>query len=159
MKKLFEQYGSAIVSVILALLILGVLLKNPVLEKSYFNQMIGKVITYSVDEKEKRNNETFENYMNTSPPQISWKDDANVMINQRVLLTDLFEAKAWNGASLPIFLQRAWRLNGSAVNLGESEDGASICVPEAGIYWVQLYAVDEMKKDTSVMVKLVVNER
>lgn len=159
MKRVFEEYGSAVIAVLLASTIFAVLLGGNVLKGRNLPQLLGEVLTYSVGERDIYENSAFQDYLNAVPPKIIQREDILVRENERILLSNMFEARSQEGSLLPVYLQKAWRLNGQETDLGLSSDGTSICVPDAGVYWVELYAVDDKQRETTVMVKLLVNER
>lgn len=158
MKQIFEQYGSAVIATLLALTIYTVLLQENLVQGKGFPQLLGEVLRYSV-EVEHVQSDAFAQYMQAGVPQISKREDVWIRCRERVRLDTLFEAKSSQGERIPIYLQHAWTVSGEEVDLDVSEDGTSICVKEAGVYWVKLYAVDDNKKETSVITKLLVNER
>lgn len=159
MKKVFEQYGSSLIAVLLASTILAVLLRGNVFGDNRFVQLLGQMLNYSIGENREYESGAFQDYMSGTSPKITQRENCLVRENERVLLADLFEARSQEGGHLPVYLKKAWRLSGEETDLGLSTDGTSICVADAGVYWVQLYAIDEHQKETSVMVKLLVNER
>lgn len=158
MKQVFEQYGSAVVAVLVATMIYLLLLQENVLQGKGFSQVLGEVLEFSL-EAEHFQSDAFKEYMSEAPPQISKREDVWIRCKERVQLTDLFVAKSSRGETLAIYLQQAWTRYGEQVDLGVAEDRTSICVEEAGVYWVQLFTIDDNGKETSVITKLLVNER
>lgn len=159
MKRVFEEYGSAVIAVLIASTIFAVLLGGNVLKGRNLPQLLGEVLTDSVGENGIYENSAFQDYFNAVPPKITQREDILVRENERILLADVYEARSQEGSRLPVYLQKAWRLSGEEIDLGLSSDGTSICVSDAGVYWLELYAVDDKQRETTVMVKLLVNER
>ena len=158
MKQVFEQYGGAVVAVLLATVIYVFFLQENILQGKTIPQLLGEVLSYSVEEEDVRS-DAFAKYMQEGAPRICRREGVWMRCNERVELTDLFEAQSARGLDLPIYLQQAWTLSGETIDLGASEDRTSICISQAGVYWLQLYAVDEKGNETRVMLKLPVNKR
>lgn len=158
MKQVFEQYASAVIAVLLSSTLLAVIWGGAFFQGKGIPQVLGQILTYSVGEKSIAENNVFEEYMSGIAPIIVEKN-IYIKANQRILLSDCFEAKSKQGTVLPIFLKRAWNRNGEEVSVDVSEDKTAICVSETGICWVQVYAIDENGKESSKIVRLLVNER
>lgn len=150
MKQVFEQYASVIISMLIAVFVLAVITEGD------FGSRNG--IESSIDNYVRNENKAYDTYMSSAAPSIQLKN-YYLVENKKVLLSDCFQAQSNNGDSLTVYLKGAWSLAGEETDLGLSTDGTSICVPEAGVYWVQVYAVDDDKKETCVQMKLLVNER
>lgn len=158
MKQVFEQYASAIIAVLLASLLFTVMWSGAFFQGKGIPQVLGQILEYSIGEQFITENGTFEEYMNEAAPAII-ECNAYVVANQPVLLSDCYEAKSYQGTVLPVFLKRIWDTDGTEVDVGVSEDRETICMSEAGIYWVQVYTIDENGKQSSKIAKLLVNER
>jgi hypothetical protein len=120
---------------------------------------LGQMLKYSVGEKTIAEHEAFDEYKRELPPKIVEKKDLFLVANQRVSLSDYFEAKSNKGDILPVYLEFAWDMDKNETNMGACADKRTICVEKAGIYLIQIYAVDENGKATSQRLKILVNER
>lgn len=158
MKQVFEQYASAVVSVIMASTILFLILGGSFGQSQGLGQVLGQVLGASVRENNISENEAFDVYMEADAPTIIQRENY-IIQNERTPLADCFKAVSYENESLSVNLRKAWTLGGEETDLGISVDGTSICVPESGVYWVQVYAQDRNQKETCVLVKLLVNER
>lgn len=155
MKQVFIEYGGAVIAVIGALSFFVIFNQFFVGEEG----VLGQLFAHSIDEKTMVEHEDFDEYKKDVPPTIALKGVNTLVANQRVNLSDCFEATSASGELLPVYLMGAWDLDGNEKNIGASEDKKSICVSQAGIYMIQIYAVDSSGKATSRMHKLLVNER
>ena len=155
MKQVILEYAGAVIA-LLATLSFLLIFDHFLVGK---DGVLGQMLVYSIGEKSIAEHEAFDAYKNDIPPTIVEKDGYIVVANQRVCLTDCFEAKSSKGDNLPVYLRCAWNLDGNETNIGVPEDKRSICVPEAGIYWIQIYAINENGRESSQIVKLLVNER
>lgn len=155
MKQVMTEYAGAVIALLGALSFFLVF-------HTFFvggEGVLGQMLTYSIGEKSIAEHEAFDAYKTQLPPIITEKDYYVVVANKRVSLSSCFEAKASNGDSLQVYLDRAWNMAGRETNIGVSEDRRSICVPAAGSYWIQIYAIDEKGIKSSQIVTLLVNER
>lgn len=159
MKRVFEEYGSSVIAVLLATTILMALLAGNGFYGENFAQLLGQVLCFSVEDRAAYENNAFQDYMSNAAITITQREDVLVLENQRISLAEIFEARSCKGEFLPVYLKKAWRLDGKETDLGLAADGGSICVPDAGEYWIELYAVNEEEREASVMLKLLVNER
>lgn len=155
MKQVILEYGGAVIAV------LGAFSFFIVFHSFFVKQdnVLERLLRYSISDTTIAENKAFDIYMNDVPPSITEKEDIVLIAQKRILLTDIFEARSGRGEILPIYLREAWDENGSSANLEPSEEGRSICPYAAGIYWAEIYAIDENGKENSVVVKLLVNER
>lgn len=155
MKQVFIEYAGAVIA------LLGMLSFLLIFHHFFVGKdgVLGQMLVYSIGEKSIAEHEAFDAYKKDMPPTIAEKDGYVVVANQSVRLTDCFEAKSNKGDDLPVYLKCVWDMDGNETNIGVSEDKRSICVPEAGIYWIHIYAINENGRESSQMVKLLVNER
>lgn len=158
MKQVLEQYGAAIISVLMATTVLAVIWNGSFGNNQGLAQVLGHLLGHSIEEGSASGSQAYDDYMSSAAPSIEIQN-CYLVENQRVLLTECFQAKSYEGEVLPVYLKKAWSLSGEETDLGLSSDGSSICVPEAGLYFAQVYAVDSKKKETCIQVKLLVNER
>ena len=158
MKQVMEQYASAVVAVLIATAIIAIIIGGSLGAEQALGPALGQVLGHSVSGKNFSQNPEFDSYMSTAAPSISCKT-TYVVANQKTLLADCWQAYSYNGKSLPVYLRKAWSESGAETDLGLSPDGTSICVPKPGVYWLQVYAVDEKQKETCIQMKLLVNER
>ena len=158
MKQVFEQYASTVIAVFLSLTIFTVIGMGTFLQGQGISQVLGQMFGYSVGESPIVEKQAFKKYMTKATPTIRGK---NVYLakNKHIDLSDCFEAKASNGAVLPVFFERLWSEDGRELDLKMFTNGTSICISEPGVYWVQVYVVDKNHKRCSVLSKLLVNER
>ena len=159
MKQVFEQYASAMIAAFLALILLTFIWSGSYFQQNGIPQVLGQMLTYSIGERGILEHSAFWEYRKGAAPTITKREDVLVVANQRIRLSDCFEARSYQGEALSVFLKNAWTENGEETDLGISSDGTSIYVSEAGVYWVQLYTVDENRKESSIITKLLVNER
>lgn len=155
MKQVILEYAGAVIAVIGALSFFIVF-------HQFFtgeNGVLGKILLYSIGEKSIAENSSFEEYMNDLPPSIVEKEGYEIVVNKKIQLKDCFEAKTQNNESLAVYLRNAWDMSGNPINLAISQDATTICVSEAGIYQIEIYAIGENGKETSKILKIVVNER
>lgn len=158
MKQVFEQYASAIISVLMASTILFLIIGGSFGQRQGLGQVLGQVLGYSVKESNISENEAFDEYMEEDAPTITQQRNF-IIQNERTPLADCFKAVSCKNESLSVYLRKAWTLGGEETDLGISADGTSICASEPGVYWVQVYARNSNQKETCVLVKLLVNER
>lgn len=158
MKQVFEQYASAIISVLMATTVLAVIVGGSFGSSQGLGQVLGQVLGYSIEAYSIGENSEYDAYMSSAAPSIQSKN-YYLVENKRVPLTDCFQAQSNDGESIPVYVKKAWSLDGEETDLGLSADGTSICVSEAGVYWVQVYALGDNQKETCVQMKLLVNER
>lgn len=159
MKQVFEQYGSSVIAAMLASTIFLILFCGNFLGERGLGRVLGQVLEYSIGEKSIGITEAFRDYMSDAAPTIVEKEHDIVCVNKQILLSDCYEAKSGKGEYLPVYLQRAWKADGAEIDLSGDSNETSICFSEAGAYCLQLCAIDDNQKETSVVVKLLVNER
>lgn len=155
MKQVFLEYAGAVIALLGAFSFLLVF-------HHFFvggDGVLGQMLVYSIGEKSIAEHEAFDTYKKDISPNIVEKEELDIVANQSVFLTDCFEAKSSKGDHLQVYLKCAWDLDGNETNIGVSEDKRSICVPEPGVYWIQIYAIDENGKESSKITKILVNER
>lgn len=155
MKQVILEYAGAVIALLGTFCFL-------IIFQSFFvgkEGALGQMLEYSVGEKTIAEHQAFDEYKRELPPQIVEKEGILLAVNQRVSLSDYFEAKSNKGDLLPVYLQFAWDMDGNETNLGASADKRTICVEKAGIYLIQIYAVDENGKAASQRLKILVNER
>ena len=158
MKQVFEQYASAVIAVFLSLFLIAILWKNAFFQGKEFSEVLGQVLDYSIGTHSIVENDAFEEQMNVAAPTIREKN-VYVAENKNIFLSDCFEAKSKDGAVLQVVFDKLWKLDGTELEVEVSSDKTSICVPKAGVYWIQVSATAENKKSCSVISKLLVNER
>lgn len=159
MKQVFEQYGSSVIAAILASAILFLLFYGSFSEGHSFGSVLGYVLDSSIGEKGMTISEIFQDYMSDAAPTIVKKEHDILCVNEQILLSNCFEAKSSKGEVLPVYLQKVWKSDGEEIELGHATERTSICFSETGVYWLQLGAIDSNQKETSVVVKLFINER
>lgn len=155
MKQVILEYGGAVIA------ILGAISFFLIFNRFFIGSegVLGQMLSYSIGEKSLSDNKEFDVYQEKRCPQIVQKEEALIVVNQNVALLEFLEAKDTNGNALPVFISRAWEENGERISLGASEDGASICVSKAGVYRLEVYAVDNNGKKISQILNLLVNAR
>ena len=158
MKQVFEQYASTVIAVFLSLTIFSVIGMGTFLQGQGISQVLGQVLGYSVGESPIVQNQAFKEYMGGVAPTIREKS-VYLAENKHIFLSDCFEATSGNGAVLPVFFSKLWNVDGTEFDLKVSADKTSFYAPKAGVYWVQVYAVDKNYKRCSVISKLLINER
>ena len=158
MKQLLEQYASAVIAGALALLLFLVIGRNIYGENQGISQVLGYILQDSVGEKSIIENDVLEEYLNNGILDIEVQ---NVYLeeNKKILLSDCFCVKDRSGNVQDIYLKQAWNEAWEEVEVGVSADQKSICVPHAGVYWMQILALDGNGKEHSWIAKLLVNER
>lgn len=161
MKQVIEQYASTIVAVILSSAIFGILMGTTFFHGQDLVQTIGSVYEYTAyaSELPEGMGQEFDAYMEGAVPVITVKNNYALVKGKRTLISECLEARSENGSALSVYADGAWQMNGVEVDCGLSEDKTSICIAEAGSYWVSAYAIDEKGKEQHVLVKLLVNAR
>lgn len=158
MKQLLEQYASAVIAAMLALVLFLVIGRNVYGEGQGISQVLGKVLQYSIGEKAIIDNNVLEELINKGILDIEVQN-IYVPINEESLLSDYFCVKDINGNETNVYLKHAWNEAGEEVEVGVSADKRCICISQAGVYWMQIFALDGNAKEHSWIVKLLVNER
>lgn len=159
MKQVFELYGSSVIAGMLATTIFFILFNGNFFGERGLGGVLGYVLEYSIGGNNAGVSAVFQKYMSDAAPTIEKKENHVVCVNEQILFSEYFEAKSSKGEHLPVYLHRVWKLDGEEIDLGKTSDRTSICFSEAGVYWLQLCATDSNQKETSVVVKLLVNER
>lgn len=158
MKQLLEQYASAVIAAMLALVLFLVIGRNVYGEGQGISQVLGKVLQYSIGEKAITDNNVLEELINKGILDIEVQN-IYVPINEESLLSDYFCVKDINGNETNVYLKQAWNEAWEEVEVGVSADKRCICISQAGVYWMQIFALDGNAKEHSWIVKLLVNER
>lgn len=158
MKQLLEQYASAVIATMLALVLFLVIGRNVYGEGQGISQVLGKVLQYSIGEKAITDNNVLEELINKGILDIEVQN-IYVPINEESLLSDYFCVKDINGNETNVYLKQAWNEAWEEVEVGVSADKRCICISQAGVYWMQIFALDGNAKEHSWIVKLLVNER
>ena len=158
MKQLLEQYASAVIAAMLALVLFLVIGRNVYGEGQGISQVLGKVLQYSIGEKAITDNNVLEELINKGILDIEVQN-IYIPINEESLLSDYFSVKDINGNETNVYLKQAWNEAWEEVEVGVSTDKRCICISQAGVYWMQIFALDGNAKEHSWIVKLLVNER
>lgn len=155
MKQVVLEYAGAVIAV------LGAISFFLVFHQFFVGRegVLGQMLMYSIGENSMAENEAFDAYKEKPAPVFVEKDQAELIVNQKCLLADYCEAKDWKGEELPVFINRAWTEDGEEVSFRIWEDGQLISFSNAGVYFVEVYAVDENQRQTNMVLKLFVNER
>lgn len=158
MKQLLEQYASAVIAGMLALMLIPMIGRNVYGDGQGISQVLGAVLQYSIGEKNIIENNVLETYISESILDIEVQN-VYLTIHQETLLSDCFLIKDKDGKVRNVYLKQAWNEAGEEVEAGVSTDRQSICISDSGVYWMQIFALDGNEKEHRWIVKLLVNER
>ena len=158
MKQLLEQYASAVIAAMLALVLFLVIGRNVYGEGQGISQVLGEVLQYSIGEKSIIENNVLEEFINKGILDIEVQN-VYVPANEETLLSDCFCVSDTKGNVQNVYLKQAWNEAWEEVDVGVSADRRCICISHTGVYWLQIFVLDGNAKEHSWIVKLLVNER
>ena len=158
MKQVFEQYASAVIAGMLALILLVMIGKNIYGQDVGISQVLGLVLEHSVGEKAIVENYAMEMYLEGTVFGINSKN-VYMTVDEEIAVSDCFEVRNSYGQRVPVYLGEVWNHNWEVVEVKKTSDGSNVCISKAGVYWLQIFTVDKNKKQHSWMVKVLVNER
>ena len=147
MKQVIEQYASAIIAVFVAVILFSILNKNMF--------VLGNIMEYSLAETAYCGNQAFDIYMEKGGPVIQLKEKIELGVNQKEKLTHYFKATDMNGKELPVYVNEIRDASGDLVVLSCLNE---LCFSQAGVYWLEVYTIDENQKETSLFTNILVNE-
>ena len=155
MKQVVMEYAGAVIAVLGAISFF-------LLFHQFFvgqNGVLGQMLVYSIGNYSLAENKAFDVYKENEMIHFTDQTEGNPVVNQKILLSDHCEAKDENGDVLPVYIKRAWDIDGKEVSFRIWEDGQIISFSSAGIYRVEVYTIDKSGKEISKIFQLFVNER
>ena len=158
MKQVIEQYASAVLTGMLAVVLLMVIGKNIYGKDMGISQVLGLVLQDSIGEKTIVENDAMETYVQGTVFLLKEKN-VYITVDQEISISDCFEARNSYGELVPIYLGEIWNQNWEAIDAEKSSDNRKLCISKAGAYWLQIYTVDKNKKQHIWLVRVLVNER
>lgn len=158
MKQVIEQYASAVIAGMLAVILLMVIGKNIYGKDVGISQVLGFVLQDSIGEKSIVENPAMEEYLQGTGFVLEEKN-IYITADREISVSECFEARNSYGEMVPLYLNEAWDQNGVSVDVAKSADGSKLCIAKAGAYWLRIYAIDKNNKPHHWMVKVLVNER
>ena len=158
MKQVLEQYASAVITAMLAILLLMVIGKNIYGQDIGISQVLGMVLNDSVGEKAIIENNAMERYVQGTGFVLKEKN-VYLVVDQETSISDCFEVRNSRGLRASLYLDKVWNQNWEIVDVRKSMDGRKICISKAGVYWLQIFTIDKNNKQHSWVVSVLVNER
>lgn len=158
MKQVIEQYASAVLTGMLAVVLLMVIGKNIYGPDMGISHVLGLVLQDSIGEKAIVENDAMETHVQGTSFVLKEKN-VYISVDQEIFISDCFEARNTYEETVPLYLGEVWNHNWETVNVEKSSDGRKLCISKAGVYWLQIYTLDKNKKQHIWVVKVLVNER
>lgn len=158
MKQLLEQYVAAVIAGILALLLLFMIRQNIYGQGIGISQVLGLIVQDSIHAQSIVENQDLENYMKDAVLEMEVKQ-CYVTVNQEIAGSDCFLVKNQENVYQPVYWQAAWNCAWEPEEVSIASDGRKILFSQPGVYWVQIFSIDNNEKVHSWVAKLLVNER
>ena len=158
MKQVLEQYASAVIAGILAIILLVVIVRGIYGNGIGISRVLGSVLQDSIGVTAIVESKAMEDYVQGTSIILQAKT-VYMTVGQEMFISDFFEAKNSFGEILPIFFQEAWNLSWENINVETALGGRKIRFLKEGAYRMQIFTTDKNGKEHSWIVKVLVNER
>lgn len=155
MKQIFGQYATSIIALIVASALFTIFFNENVHGKYHVGTVLGTMMKHSLAQTPFSSREAFDDYMESKAPEIYMKENIIFYTNQKMNLAQCFYAWNAQGNEIPVFLKNIKNEYGEFEQI---EFADFLYFHQTGIYWIEVYAIDENQKETSVIAKIYVNE-
>jgi len=125
---------------------------------SFFAVLISAVVQGETQENVATGGDAFEQHMNHVSPRIDLKNPYVLKEGEIVALQEIFSAITEENSLIPVSMLGCWNADGIEGEIGYIDE-EYICASNPGIYWMNIYAVDDNGRDRDVLLKVFVNER
>ena len=158
MKQVLEQYGAALIAVLVALMLFRTIGGSGFFKGKGISEVLGMMVQYSIGDKSMVDQGALEELAQHSILEIEEKN-VYFTVSQSRNISECFVAKNKQGQELSLCVKQVWDRNWVEVNTMNWKSGQDIQFSETGIFWMEICAQDANQKEHSWIVKVLVNER
>lgn len=155
MKKILEHYANAVIAMMVAFGIFGIFYGL-----SFSNTLKDAITTIIfTNTSTLKTGNAFDSYAKQISPNFIILNDKEIEIGERIPISSIVKAVNPNGEELEVLLKNSWDENFQSTNSIEILDKNHLYFHEAGVFWVELYALNSNGYDRCAVVQIFANER
>ena len=162
MEHIIEQYGRAILTGIIVVILLTVLfftVKDSEGNEGGLNIIGSHVRTEGTDYASYRDFDNMKEEGQKSKPVIESAFTAPAVVNREYDLSELIKASDYNGADLPLIVDKITARDGTETGYSFDAGTGKITFQEKGSYECTVKAIDDGKRSTVATIEIPVNKR
>lgn len=162
MEHIMEQYGRAILTGIIVVILLTVLfftVKESEGNEGVLNIIGSHVRTEGTDYASYRDFDNMKEEGQKSKPVIESVFTAPAVVNREYDLSELIKASDYNGADLPLIVDKITARDGTETGYSFDAGTGKITFQEKGSYECTVKAIDDGKRSTVATIEIPVNKR